>query len=157
MKIKHNDMDESYPIPLRSWQTGYLSSGKYRNYTITDYHGIYELWKVDERTGELKFNMLIDSNSGKNLVRKEPRRFKLNPLGFQHYDRNLILRDVVKWNMKRMQDALSFGTKKNDPLKNDSWFKRNFDGLSVGVVSGIVSGIIIIIIGIILISNGINY
>jgi hypothetical protein len=165
MYIQNNQLEHPQPISLRDWQRRFIETEKYLNYTITDYNGVKELWKVDEETGELKFNMVIDSAEGSGIYQKNPHTYKLKPLAFEHYDKNLIPMtyslDQVGWDDTKIIFGQVTRIGEVQKVRRNSifvsWFKRNWDSLSVGVVSGIVVGVIMLIIGIILVMNNIKF
>jgi hypothetical protein len=137
MHIKHNEMDYSYPISLREWRKDYIEKGTFDNYTITNYSRVKELWKVDESTGELKFNMLIDAGEGNRIYQKNPKQFVLKDLNFKFYDNYLIAPETDS--DSELKKFISKSSKIHDVKTPKRWWlKKHGNEILVGVIVGLI-------------------
>ena len=89
MIIHHKQNDHLITLSYAEWLKDYIRTDKYVNYVVHDPSGVVELHKVDENTGEFKFNMLVDDYLGKQFVSREPIRFKTEPLSGSFSDEYL--------------------------------------------------------------------
>ena len=144
MKIKHIHSDHIINLTPLEWYKNFLKSEHkvYEKYIIIDTSDVRELHSIDEKTGVIKFNMLIDKTLWDKQFSKEPRRFVLKDFDSKKFDKYLR----------------PFVAKKNQSFLRKIWYNRpklktiyeliinsTISKLTSNIFSGVIIGVLILI------------
>lgn len=93
MRVKHKDAPkhQSDPsMPLIHWHAHYLPNNKYLNYSFYDVPEIMDLYRIDEKTGDLVYVMSDFEFITKTKVREQPNKYVQKPHDSKYLDENLM-------------------------------------------------------------------
>lgn len=150
MRVKHKDAEKNNSNPsmaLSHWHKNYLPNKKYLNYEFYDVKEIYDLYEVDELTGNLTY---IRSDFASQIfpkVRENPKKFVyknhdpkyldeyLMPINNSHTDLSAFDRFNKIWNsipkLKVIYERVI-----NSPISK----------VTSNIVTGVIIGVLILII-----------
>ena len=101
MRVKHKDArkeDLNMSMSLSHWQKEYLPNNKYLNYEFYDVPDIFDLFEIDERTGNTTY-----VKSGFNaeiipFVRQNSKKYVFKPHDPKYLDEHLMPKKVIEPN-----------------------------------------------------------
>jgi hypothetical protein len=143
MRVKHKNAEKNNSntsMALSHWYKHYYPNKKYLNYEFYDVPEIYDLYEIDERTGNLTYLKSEFSAHVKQKIRSNPQKFVYKEHDQKYLDEYLMPRNISYY-------GLSFFGRVKKIWNSIPKLKMIYERITNSTISKFTSNIITTVIG----------